>query len=428
MELTVISELSAFGARFSQPSGTRQLMDDLGQLHQLADQFSNLGGGNPSRIPEVHRWFAAKLAALATTGDLDKVWSAYDDPRGNNAFIQVISRFFAEYFRRSVTPANVICTPGSQASFFMLFNLFGGTTATGVKRKIFLPQSPEYIGYSDLGVESDMLVTQASRVTFTAPHRFKYDIDFEAITLDDRIGAICISRPTNPTGNVVSDEDLARLAALAAAHEIPLIVDCAYGAPFPGIIFTPSELTWRDGMILCFSLSKLGAPGLRTGIVLAQVEVIDVLASMSATMFLSNNSIGACLTQELFESRAVLEFATKAIRPYYEARSRQCLAYCDELFAGLDYFVHESGGAIFLWVWFRNLPISAQMLYARLKQRRVLVIPGHHFAPGQSAPAHVSECIRISYAQTDETLRHALAIIAEEVRAAFAGRSPHSGT
>jgi valine--pyruvate aminotransferase len=46
---------------------------------------------------------------------------------------------------------------------------------------------------------------------------------------------ICVSRPTNPTGNVITDEELIKLDALANQHGIPLVIDNAYGVPFPGL-------------------------------------------------------------------------------------------------------------------------------------------------------------------------------------------------
>ena len=45
--------------------------------------------------------------------------------------------------------------------------------------------------------------------------------------------------------------------------------------------------------------------------------------------------------------------------------------------------VHKPEGCIFLWVWFRDLPISAEQLYFKLKEKGVLIIPGHLFFPGQ---------------------------------------------
>ncbi|EHC98434.1 Valine-pyruvate aminotransferase [Salmonella enterica subsp. enterica serovar Urbana str. R8-2977] len=52
---------------------------------------------------------------------------------------------------------------------------------------------------------------------------------------------ICVSRPTNPTGNVITDEELMKLDRLANQHNIPLVIDNAYGVPFPGIIFSEAR-------------------------------------------------------------------------------------------------------------------------------------------------------------------------------------------
>jgi valine--pyruvate aminotransferase len=71
----------------------------------------------------------------------------------------------------------------------------------------------------------------------TGPHEFKYRVDFDRLEITPDIAAICASRPTNPSGNVLTDDEIARLSDLAERHGIPLIIDNAYGAPFPGIIF-----------------------------------------------------------------------------------------------------------------------------------------------------------------------------------------------
>jgi valine--pyruvate aminotransferase len=83
--------------------------------------------------------------------------------------------------------------------------------------------------------------------------------------------------------------------------------------------------------------------------------------------------------------------------------------------------MHRSEGALFLWLWFPGLPISSAELYQRLKHRQVLVIPGHHFFFGcetQNWP-HSRECIRVSFAMDEATVRDGLSIIAEIVESAF---------
>jgi valine--pyruvate aminotransferase len=94
------------------------------------------------------------------------------------------------------------------------------------------------------------------------------------------------------------------------------------------------------------------------------------------------------------------------------------LALVDELFDDrIDYHVHASEGALFLWFWFRDLPISDRDLYERLKARNMLVVPGNYFFPGLEEPwRHRQECIRVSYCGDEKSVRRGLAILAEELR------------
>ena len=85
--------------------------------------------------------------------------------------------------------------------------------------------------------------------------------------MNEEVGLICVSRPTNPTGNVITDDELMQLDALAQQHDVPLLIDNAYGVPFPGIIFSEVRPLWNPNIILCMSLSKLGLPGARCGII-----------------------------------------------------------------------------------------------------------------------------------------------------------------
>jgi valine--pyruvate aminotransferase len=96
----------------------------------------------------------------------------------------------------------------------------------------------------------------------------------------------------------------------------------------------------------------------------------------------------------------------------------------DEFFPDeMDYHVHVNEGALFLWIWFKDLPIPTRTFYERLKKRRVLVVPGEHFffgldEPGEAWP-HRRECIRVSFAMEDEVVREGLKIIADEAMKAY---------
>ena len=91
--------------------------------------------------------------------------------------------------------------------------------------------------------------------------------------------------------------------------------------------------------------------------------------------------------------------------------------------AGLDYYIHKSEGAMFLWLWFPDMPITSEVLYQRLKKRGVLIISGHHFFPGlESDWQHKNECIRVTYSMDENIIEQGVKIIAEEVKKAY-GRS-----
>ncbi|NIP97238.1 MAG: valine--pyruvate aminotransferase, partial [Akkermansiaceae bacterium] len=62
--------------------------------------------------------------------------------------------------------------------------------------------------------------------------------------------------------------------------------------------------------------------------------------------------------------------------------------------------VHRSEGALFLWMWFEDLPVTSRELYDRLKGRGVLVVPGNYFFFGLDDDEwpHRNECLRVSFA------------------------------
>ena len=83
--------------------------------------------------------------------------------------------------------------------------------------------------------------------------------------------------------------------------------------------------------------------------------------------------------------------------------------------------IHKPEGAIFLWLWFENLPVSSQTLYEMLKAEGTLIIPGEHFFVGidtQDYP-HAHECIRMSIAQDAETLEKGIVTIGRVVRGLY---------
>jgi len=218
----------------------------------------------------------------------------------------------------------------------------------------------------------------------------------------------------------LTDDEINKLLGLAEASDVPLIIDNAYGTPFPHIIFTEVKPLWNENIILCMSLSKVGLPGIRTGIVIAREEIISAVSSMNAVMHLSVSSVGAVLLYELVDSGEIINISRDIIMPYYRRRVEQALVCVRSEFEGIDYRIHVPEGALFLWLWFPHLPITSAELYSRLKRRGVLVLSGHHFFPGLKEDwRHKNECLRMTYSQDPETVAAGIRIIAEEVRRVY---------
>jgi valine--pyruvate aminotransferase len=422
-------QFSDFGERLCMGSGIEELMDDLGDaLAQGGPNTRMLGGGQPAHIPEVNALWRRRLEEImATPGAMEKMLGNYDSSRGNPLFLDAVADLFKRSFGWDISAKNIAITSGGQTAFFFLFNALAGKFKDGSGKKILLPLVPEYMGYSNQSVGQEMFRAVKPLIEKIGAHDYKYHVDFDNLHVDDDIAAICVSRPTNPTGNVLTDEEISRLAALADEKGIPLIIDNAYGAPFPNIIFTEATPVWNDNIVLTLSLSKIGLPGTRTGIVVAREEIVNALASMSAIVGLANGNIGQTIMEPVVRSGEILKLSNEVVRPYYLEKSRQARAWVDQEFdPALPYRVHLSEGALFLWLWFEDMPISSRELYERLKARGVLIVSGHYFFFGlddAESWQHRHECIRMSYTMDDRTVHEGIIIISEEVAAAYADRA-----
>lgn len=432
-------KFSAFSAHFNRDSGILRLMEDLGEALNgrgrghgdgaaAASNIQMLGGGNPAAIPAAEAVFRAEMQRLLADGDaFERMVGNYDAPQGNAAFIEALAEHLARRFGWPLTPANIAVTNGSQSAFGILFNLFAGKHPGGAFKKILLPLTPEYIGYADVGLGARPIFTAHKPRIEEAEDgaSFKYRVDFDRIeaalgAADNAIGAVCISRPTNPTGNLVTDDELAGLRAMTGAAGLPLIIDGAYGLPFPGIVFTAARPLWDEGIILCLSLSKLGLPGARSGIVIAAPEVIRQLTAANAIFSLAPGRFGPSLVTRLLKSGELTALCADTIAPFYRRRAAAAIAQVRAEMAGLPVKIHASEGAIFLWLWFPGLPVSGETLYRRLKQRGVLVIAGRHFFPGLAEDwPHKDECIRVTFAADARQVERGIAVIAEEARRAY---------
>ena len=414
-------KLSAFGEKFSGSTGIVALMDDLGTALNENPDMIFMGGGNPGRIPEAEATFKKRLeAVLQDPQQLHSLMGIYQSPQGDKLFLNQIASLLRKEFGWDVSERNIAISNGSQPAFFILYNMLAGTMPDGTHRSIHLPLAPEYIGYTDIGLSEQFFTATRPEIELLDEQMFKYHVDFSKLQITQQTAAMCVSRPTNPTGNVLTDNEVEHLDEIAQAADIPLIIDGAYGLPFPGILFNEAKPHWNQNTVLVLSLSKLGLPGVRTGIVVAREEIIQAFSNANTVVSLACGNFGPTIARELFRTGEILSLSRNLVKPFYQERATQAVKWFRESFGDVPYRIHKPEGAIFLWLWFDGLPITSQELYERLKLRGVLVVPGHNFFPGMDEGwRHQQECIRVSYAQDEDTVRNGIALIAEEVAKAY---------
>ena len=417
-------KLSAFGEKFAHDSGIVGLMDDLGNALIENPDMIMMGGGNPGRLPEMERVFQQRLDAIMQDPEQrHRLFGRYQSPQGDLDFRRCVAEFLTGEFGWKLGPSNIAIANGSQSAFFTLFNLFAGDMPDGSRRTIHLPLTPEYLGYADSGLSGRFFRATRPEIELLDGGLFKYRVDFSRLALGPGAAALCVSRPTNPTGNVLTDDEISRLDQLARDRGIPLIIDGAYGLPFPNILFADAKPHWNENTILVLSLSKLGLPGVRTGIIVARQEIVSAFANATGILSLACGNIGPAIAGGLFGSREILALTRDHVKPFYQARAQLAVNAFRECLDGLPYRIHKPEGAFFLWLWFEGLPVSSQALYERLKKRGVLIVPGHHcfFGLDEDWP-HRHECIRVSYVQDESIVRRGIELIAEEVAKAYAAQ------
>lgn len=177
-------------------------MDDLGNaLAHGGDEVRMLGGGNPAHIPEVSEVLRECLGQIASDPKrCSRMLGDYDPLEGHPPFREALASMLKETFGWSLGAKNVFVGNGSQSVFFHLFNLLAGEGDF-----IQLPLVPEYIGYGDLGIGGNLFHASKPEIELHGERRFKYRVDFNHLKVHSHTAALCASRPTNPTGNVLTD-------------------------------------------------------------------------------------------------------------------------------------------------------------------------------------------------------------------------------
>lgn len=416
--------LSQIGAQMSNLTGVRAIMKDINETLRASagKQFINLSAGNPLILPEVEQLWRDSTAELLASSEYGEVVCRYGSSQGYDPLITAIANDFNRRYGLQLSDRNVLITPGSQSLYFYAANCFGGATHHGELKEIVLPLSPDYTGYGGVCLFPDALVAyQPTLDVEEEAHRFKYRPDFSQLSITEDTGCVIFSRPCNPTGNVLTDDEVNKIAALAAPYDIPVLIDSAYAPPFPALNFTSMTPVFGDSIIHCMSLSKAGLPGERIGVAIGDERMIQVLECFQTNLCIHPSRYGQAIAARAINSGALADISTTVIRPFYQ---QKFAVIENTLHAAmpkdLPWFLHRGEGAIFAWLWFKDLPISDWEIYQQLKEVGVIVVPGSTFFPGlRQEWQHKQECLRISLTGSDAEIATGMKLLATVAQKAY---------
>ncbi len=319
----------------------------------------------------------------------------YSNGRGEPSIVGALARKYSGRSGRSITAENILCFPGTQTA------LFASMMGLVEKGDDVLVGDPLYASYE--GVVRAAGATLAP-VPLKAENKFHMrPEDLEAaITPASRV--LLLNSPHNPTGAVLSADEIAAIGAVCIKHDLTIISDEVYEEIiFDGIFASPFDNDdLADRTIVVSSISKShAAPGFRSGWAVGPQDFCDRLLSLSETMLFGGQPFIADMTAyALGHSSPVAEKMRKA----YKRRSDLVINTLSS-HSVIVPLRPEAGMFILLDVGKTGLTGDA-FAWGLLQEKSVATMPGSSFGDQASA------FIRLSLTVPDEILLEACTRIA----------------
>lgn len=352
-----------------------------------AENVFDFSLGNPSiPAPAVVGETMQKLVA-----ETDPVLlHGYTSAPGDWGVRQTIAGHVQERFGLEADPNLIYMTCGAAASLTISLRAL---CSEGDEVILLAPFFPEY----------QVFVRNAGAVPVVVPGREGvFDIDFNAlvsaITANTR--AVIVNSPNNPSGVVLDEACVRRLAALLTeksaeyGRPITIIADEPYRELVYGDVQVPYIPCFYDNTLVCYSYSKsLSLPGERIGYILvppAMTKAGDVFAAICG----AGRSLGyVCAPSLLQLTVAACDGTPPDLTAYDENRT---LLY--ESLTNIGYEAVRPDGAFYLFV--KALEPDATAFYEKAKQHELLLVPSDSFG----VPGYV----RIAYCVSNDQIRRSI--------------------
>jgi len=387
------------------PIAAQELADVGPQLLAPGDGLLDLTSGLPQAQPEITRLFRDAYHDQVLASSFADSVTRYPDVRGTAVLRDVIAIEYGQYFGLPLTSRNVLVAPGSQAIFYYVCELM----AQRGKKVRFT--GPEYPGYrTHAGVQYDMVLPDVQD-----DHHGDFRYLPRLGQLDRSVGVVLLSRPGNPTGNVLSDAQLDELASECTRIGTLLVIDGAYAPPVPALCFAELGVPWNEHVVLTHSLSAAGFAGERIGFAMATEEVIDALAGIQARVAIAPHQLAQRVAAAVLAEGRLARVCREFLRPAYAERhgfAREILGQSLQV----PVRFHAADGGPFLWMWCPELPVATSDVSAELSSAGALVVPGaSFFLPELRSAPHSSQCLRVGLTGTLESLEAGLVTFSDVI-------------
>ena len=360
------------------PSGIRRFFE----LAEEYDDIVSLGVGEPD--------FAAPWAARdAAIDSLQRGRTSYTANMGKRELREAIATHAAARYDLDYDPGEeVIVTTGVSEGLDLAMRALvdpGDTVAIAEPSYISYPAAVQFAGGEVLPVPT------------READDFRLTREVLADHGADEADLLVMCYPNNPTGAVMTDDDLRRVASFCRDNDVGVVSDEVYAAlTYEGEHTSIATLPgMRARTVVLNGFSKAYAmTGMRLGYAMAPPEIVDAMNRVHQYTMLSAPTTAQYAAIEALRS---CDDEVAEMRSAYDRRRRFVLSRFAEM--GIDCF--EAKGAFYV---FPEVPGGDAEAFAEdlLSEQRVAVVPGGVF--GEGGEGH----LRVSYATGLEDLRTAM--------------------
>jgi len=215
----------------------------------------------------------------------------YSSGRGEQNLLDALAKRYTKRMQRTITTNQVLCFPGTQTS---LYAVMRGLVEAGDE---VLLGDPLYATYEGVIAASGATLV---RVPLRPENDFRMSADDLEARITDKTRVIMLNTPHNPTGAVLTAEDVKAIGELAVKHDLWILSDEVYDE----MVFSTSTFVsplqfeaFAERTVVVSSISKShAAPGFRSGWCVGPEEFCARVLPLSETMLFGNQPFIADMT------------------------------------------------------------------------------------------------------------------------------------